>query len=433
MNHLLLTTDGRAWTEVEARLRHYLPGLDCALWPTGPTQALLRAPLRRALAIEYPSIGVGPLLQVMGVARTDELDDETAARLVALRDTALLPPRAASVARRGAAPDWHLQALRAPQAWALLGGPGAIDWRDVRVGHPDTGYVAHPAFGFGQPGGPWVDTGQARTLIAAVDTGVPVDEPGGGIDPLSGISASHGTRVGTTIAGHAPQDGFFGVAPKVPLVPVRITDSVWINHAQDAFAQAVDHLVRVARVSVINCSLGCFASAVRPELRAALNQAYEAGVILCCAAGNIVNDVVPPAALPRSIAAGGVTSEDRPWSGSAYGPETDWSAPAAGLRRADVRRGGRLGYADGGDGTSYAAAISSAAAALWLARHGAALDAAYPQPWQRVEAFRHCARASARVPALWNAGAFGSGILDLEALLQCPLPQAAALTKAPAA
>ncbi|MBN8487470.1 MAG: hypothetical protein J0M20_07075, partial [Burkholderiales bacterium] len=62
-----------------------------------------------------------------------------------------------------------------------------------------------------------------------------------------------------------------------------------------------------------------------------------------------------------------------------------------------------------------------------------AIAAAYPQPWQRVEAFRHCARASARVPAGWNPGAFGSGILDLEALLQCPLPPAAALTKAPAA
>ena len=81
--HLLLTTDGRPTAEVQARLAHYLPGLDCQLWPTGPTQAVLRAPLVHALAVEYPSVGLGPMLQVLGVQRSDPLDDETAARLVA--------------------------------------------------------------------------------------------------------------------------------------------------------------------------------------------------------------------------------------------------------------------------------------------------------------------------------------------------------------
>ncbi len=431
--HLLLTTDGRSTAEVQARLAHYLPGLDCQLWPTGPTQAVLRAPLVHALAVEYPSVGLGPMLQVLGVRRSDPLDDETAARLVALRDPTLLPGRPAAPRPSTGTVDWHLQTLRAPQAWALLGGPDAIDWTGVRVGHPDTGFTEHPAFGFGRPAGPWVDTAMARTLITPSDTGVPVVEPGGGRDPLSGLSASHGTRVGTTISGHAPRDGFWGVAPRVPLVPVRMTDSVWINHAQREWAQAVDHLVRVAGVSVINCSLGAFASAVRPELRAAVNQAYEAGVILCCAAGNIVADVVPPASLARTLAVGGTTREDRPWSGSAYGPQTDWSAPAAGLRRANVSPGPRFGYAEGGDGTSYAAAISSGAAALWLARHRGALAAAYPQPWQRVEAFRQVARQTARVPAVWQPGAFGAGILDLAALLAAPLPPASALVKAPPA
>ena len=140
-----------------------------------------------------------------------------------------------------------------------------------------------------------------------------------------------------------------------------------------------------------------------------------------------VNPVVAPARLNRTLAVGGVTAADVPWSGSSYGPETDWSSYADGLRRANVDRGPRFGYAGGGDGTSYATAITSGAAALWLAHHGAALDAAYPQPWQRIEAFRTLAARTARVPSGWNAGAFGAGILDIEALLHAPLPPAAAV------
>jgi hypothetical protein len=56
MNNLLLTTDGRSTTEVERKLRKYLPGLDTRLWPIGPTQAVLRAPLVQALETDYPAI-----------------------------------------------------------------------------------------------------------------------------------------------------------------------------------------------------------------------------------------------------------------------------------------------------------------------------------------------------------------------------------------
>ena len=90
---------------------------------------------------------------------------------------------------------------------------------------------------------------------------------------------------------------------------------------------------------------------------------------------------------------------DLPWSGSSYGPETDFSCYADDLRRANVKPGPKYSYAGGGDGTSYATAITSGAAALWLAHHGAALQTAYPQPWQRIEAFRTLARQTARVPS----------------------------------
>lgn len=437
MNNLLLTTDGRPVAEVEQRLRDYLPGLDAGLLPTGPTQAVLRAPLLRALEADYADPGAGPLLRALGVVRIDPIDDEQAVALVALRDATQLPGRAPAPRPRGAPLDAHLKQSRVPEAWALLGGPEAIDWGGVRVGLIDTGYAEHPAFGF--PGASWIDATLARTFVPVPNEGEASlfpDEPGGGRDTLEGMSAGHGTRIGATLCGHAPAaagGAYHGVAPKVPLVPVRITDSVLVNHRQREFRDAVRHLVGPARTKVINVSLGVFFAVVLDALRDAVNEAYDAGVIMVCAAGNIVNPVVAPARLSRTLAVGGVTLDDTPWHGSSYGPETDFSSYADGVRRASTRRGPRHDYRGGGDGTSYAAAITSGAAALWLAHHGAALDIAYPQPWQRVEAFRSIARATARVPEHWNPGAFGTGILDVAAVLDASLPPASSLQKQPLA
>jgi len=140
-----------------------------------------------------------------------------------------------------------------------------------------------------------------------------------------------------------------------------------------------------------------------------------------------------PARLNRTIAVGGVTSADVPWAGSSFGPQVDFSAPAADLRRANVgRRSGALtfSYGAGGDGTSYATAITSGAAALWLHLRQDELQSAYGDAkWKRVAAFRQLARDCARIPQvtvdgerLWQDGAFGTGILDVAALLDADLP-----------
>jgi hypothetical protein len=142
-----------------------------------------------------------------------------------------------------------------------------------------------------------------------------------------------------------------------------------------------------------------------------------------------VQQVVAPARLHRTLAIGGITSQDVPWSGSSFGPEVDLSAPAADIRNALAKPGDQFSYANDGDGTSYATAMVSGAAALWLARHRAELAGAYPQPWQVVEAFKQTARATARVPANWQPGAFGTGVLDVRALLDAPLPDAATLVQ----
>jgi subtilisin family serine protease len=83
-----------------------------------------------------------------------------------------------------------------------------------------------------------------------------------------------------------------------------------------------------------------------------------------------------------------------------------------------------------GSGTSYATVHVAAAAAMWLVKHRARLDAAYPEPWQRVEAFRRLLRDT-RSPINGAPPANGSGVLDIEALLKAALPAKADLRKAP--
>ena len=430
MHNYALTTDGRPVTEVEETIKAHLPGLDVDLIQFSPRQAVLRGHAVRALDIEYAPNGAASLLRDWGVERIQSLSDEETVTLLRTRDLADLEPRRVAAAPPGTRFDWHLEACSVPAAWALLGGPEAIAWGDVRIGHIDTGYTEHPALGFPSP---WVLTRLARTFVIPprVGEGSPdTVELGDGRDNLAGFSGGHGTRMAGTMCGFAPSENYYGVAPKVPLIPVRITDSVWINHVQAEFAQAVHYLTQTERVSVINVSLGVFPGTGMSRFREAVARAYEAGVIVACAAGNYVNSVVSPACLSRTVAVAGVTDTDAPWSGSSYGLEVDISAPAGEVRRASTSRTGKFRYEGGGDGTSYASAMTSGAAALWLAYHGPAIDAAYPEPWQRVEAFAQLLRATARKPTNWNPGAFGNGVLNVANLLGNDLPSPSILTKA---
>ena len=414
-------------------LETYLPGLSLGLVPLTKVRLLVPASTVLALTLQYGKSQLGPILLKAGATSAMPVDDSGAIALLRVREPDELPRRAVSSQRAGL--DWHLAEINAPAAWALAGGPDNIVWAGVRVGHIDTGYSPHPVFGFGTPS-PWIDAGSARTFFAAQS---PLDDPGPGqgIDPLAFSMDGHGTRTASTICGHAPTaagGAFYGVAPKVPLVPVRIANHVWINHAQEEFAQAVNYLVNHAGVSVISLSMGIFLSTIRKNLRRALNTAYDAGVIVVCASGNVVQDVVAPARLSRSLAIGGVAlvaGSLVPWAGGSHGPEVDISGPAEGIRRADMRHGKAI-YSGGGDGTSYATALTAGAAALWLARHGATLGAQYPQRWQRVEAFKSLLRSTAHVPVPWNPGSFGSGVLDVHALLSSALPAPVAVADAPA-
>lgn len=399
------------------------PGIDLGLIQVGVHEALLRPHLLRQLVANNPGQTASQLLEAAGAQRIDWLTETQAFALCQQRIPEDLEPRPEqpvpdAVGGRG----WHLQAIDAPTAWGQIGTPGAIDWQNVRVGQLDTGYTQHRALGFGQAGGSWLLTPLCRTFMDShlpMELAPPVATADDGIDlmPSSGLFRGHGTRVAATISGHAPDAApgftYLGVAPRVPLVMVRISDSVSINDRQDEFAQGLRYLVDVARVDVVNVSLGVYPPVAAPAMKAALDYAHANGVIVVCAAGNVLDPVVVPARLPQAIAVAGSTWQSLPWHGSSFGPEVAFSAPGAAMFRPDPQPGGiGTAFSDGGDGTSYAAGVTTGTAALWLRRWGAQITARYGRTAQRVEAFRTAAIASCRHPSGWAPQPFGAGILN---------------------
>jgi subtilisin family serine protease len=351
-----------------------------------------------------------------------------------------------------ATPDWNLRMVRCREARALLpeSAGGGIAWDDVRVGHLDTGYTPHPVFGDWDAGGVWL----------RVADGLNLREPGHGpLDPLDYEgNPGHGTRTCSVLCGDAPAGApsEIGVAPRLPVVPCRIVNSVVLRpeRKREAVAKAITH-VREKGCRVVSISLGIpsFPPGTTGGMGRAVDRAYEAGVIVVAAAGQVIDSVCYPAKYDRTVGVGGVTWQRRIWQPYNAGrDQVDVWAPAEGVLRADAlaavgspgvapiegedhgsftpgssSHSGSLGK---GSGTSYATVHVAAAAAMWLLRHGAALDSAYPEPWQRVEAFRGLLRATRR-PINGAPPANGSGVLDIEALLKAALPAKADLRKAP--
>jgi len=424
MSHHLLELDERGVEHARAVLSEYLPGLDPGLTPVAPRKALLPETMLCSLTLEYGAAGMAAVLHKAGVTRERPVEEAEALDQLFARNLGAQPPR---VAPAEAIPGWHLNEVMVEAAWDHWGGPLDIDWGNVKVGQVDTGYTQHPVFGF--PNGNWLDTAAGRTFFAP-SGGTGGEGPGGGVDPLQDQMDGHGTRVASVICGFdpaAPNSAYTGVAPRVPLVPVRIANHVFISHAQSQLAMALRYLVREAGVSVINLSMGFLPRFQIGDLDRAINETYEAGVILVCAAGQPLESVISPAHGRRTIAAAGSTIGSIPWGKSAYGSAVDWAAPADFIYRAQTQPGGGTGYAGDGDGTSYATAITTGAAALWLARHGSRIVNDYPQPWQRVEAFKAVAKATCKPMPHQRPGSFGAGVLNISALLQQPLPPAQAL------
>ncbi len=228
----------------------------------------------------------------------------------------------------------------------------------------------------------------AGVKVAVIDTGVMIDHvdlkgrvlkgrdfvaPGTAATDQNG----HGTHVAGAIAAAAGNGKYVtGVAPSATILPVRVLDSRGSGSTDDVAAGimwAADQ-----RVNVINLSLTAPPTA---DVEAAVAWAMSKNIVVVAAAGNVECPLVGsnrptyPAAYPGVIGVGAVDRDGSPASFSSCGDWVDVMAPGVSVTSLTVKYPKIAGCASKRywcslTGTSMAAPMVSAAAALRIARTG---------------------------------------------------------------
>jgi hypothetical protein len=276
--------------------------------------------------------------------------------------------------------QWHLNQANdadvdAPEAWdSEVGLPSVVvgvldsgtDWTHDDMGPGDDGYQSI-----------WLNPGEDRwTSPENPNTGNHIDDDGNGfIDDWKGWDFTngdndargvfdHGTRVAGIVAakthngfgvsgvagGFGFGDGFSIPGSKVMVVGVGDTAPVTAI-LDDAILYALDNGARVITMSLTVSQTAA--------IDAALQEAWDSGLLIDCASGNTGGSVTYPANTPNVIAVGATTQSDLIAGFSSRGINQEVAAPGVSILSCV--------YGDGfssGDGTSFAAPIVGGIGAL---------------------------------------------------------------------
>lgn len=213
--------------------------------------------------------------------------------------------------------DWGVRKIEAPAAWQL-----GFRGDDVKVGIFDSGIdLEHP------------------DLQEAVAGGVDLIGDGNGYDDCLG----HGTHVAGIVGARDNGNGTVGVAPRARLYAMRFFDCLGGGATKSREIQgiewAIDNGMQVINMSFGCCTVGGQIVAPIPSAaeEAALNQAYQRGIVLIAASGNAINptagvgsaSVSYPAGYASVVAVGATDDEDRLAQFSSYGADQELAAPGA--------------------------------------------------------------------------------------------------------
>lgn len=335
-------------------------------------------------------------------------------------------------------PEWSLDRVLAQTGW-----PTSHQGSGVLIGHVDTGYTRHPeivpSLDIAKGYDTWDDDSDSEDDLDPsfwdyLRATFPVANPGHGTGTSSVIASQAGLQ-----AGHSGTHGVTGTGPRLTVIPIRATPTVVILPTGSAQEVAEGITIAVQRgAKVISMSLGSPWSS--RDLQAAVNQALDAGVIVCAAAGNVVlferwlTQVTYPARYDGVIAVAGCDYHGRPWRDSCRGPAVVVTAPGTDVWRAsaEMNSAGQIRFGtERGSGTSFAVATVAGVAGCWLNRWGG---------WEKLRqdlggdprripwAFRECLRQHAAtaltIPSSppadlpgypsFDAKDFGVGILNTE-------------------
>ena len=335
----------------------------------------------------------------------EDPDDEPTAAVAAIGQSCGPIPQDGGH-KKAVGPDfaWHLR-----DDFSQLGkARDAVRFEDprTRIAHIDTGYYPH-------------ETRPEKLL-----TGLQKNFADGANDANLRGPSSHGTGTMSVLAGgkvSAFQGFVLGGAPGAEVLPIRVADRVVLLRTS-ALARGFEYAVS-QRCDVVTLSMGGLPTRLWAEK---VDEAYEAGVCICAAAGNHVGflpprTVVYPARFPRVIAVCGIMANQKPYVGlsglrtieGSFGPDSAMAAAIAAytpnipwaVANCDklVRRNG--------EGTSAATPQVAAAVALWFEKNKAVL----PRDWRRVEAVRNALFGKARKADKTH---FGNGVLQAFAALQ---------------
>ena len=308
--------------------------------------------------------------------------------------------------------------------------------RDTVIAHIDSGLFPHPALGFDANGNPPKNVlmSYGRNYFDPGKNGhddLPYSRLRKGTGLVNQIIdfPDHGVKTASVILGAEPEH-LAGVAPGAMLLPYRVSNGPLFRNGVErrmgatyTIGRAIEHAIRgTVRADVISLSMGNpghqglaalifrmlgASFGVTKNTRDAIDRAYNSGVIVCAAAGQVAADVIYPAKFRRTIAVSGYSDEfprrqHFPPGGYTTGDGyVDTWALAAGINRASGVAGPdgkpipKYATNDSEEkvkGTSYATAFVAGAAALWLERYKS--DFIMPEfqlpenRWRRVEAFR---------------------------------------------
>ena len=217
--------------------------------------------------------------------------------------------------------QWNLSMVSAPAAWELASGQGIV------VAVLDTGInAAHEDL---------INNIHAEGYDFITDTKSSGDGNGFDADPNDEGTSFHGSHVAGIIAAEANNKrGIAGLAYNASIMPLRVL-GIQDKGSSSDIAQAILYAaglenssgrVPSQRADIINMSFG--GDALAATIKAAIDQAYNQGLILIAAAGNVATDkAFYPAAFDNVIGVGAVSDDKKRSSFSNFGINLDLVAP----------------------------------------------------------------------------------------------------------